>query len=267
MPLRVCLAGATGWAGSALARAIVASSDLELVAGVSRQHAKEPISAVLGIANSSVTLSGSAEQALAVPCDVFVEYTRPEVAKANVTSALSRGVPTVIGTSGLSDADLAQLGALAEEHRVGLLAVGNFSLAAVALMQCAQLAARYCPQYEIIDYASATKPDAPSGTVRELAQKLAQVHPSEPDIPIASTQGPVETRGATLHGIQVHAVRLPGHVISVEVLLGVGDEKLSLRYDAGTSAEPYVEGALLAIRRVGTFRGLKRGLDSVMEGV
>ena len=43
------------------------------------------------------------------------------------------------------------------------------------------------------------------------------------------------------------------------------DQKLTIRYDAGSSPEPYVEGALLAIRRVGTFTGLKRGLDSVMD--
>jgi 4-hydroxy-tetrahydrodipicolinate reductase len=65
--------------------------------------------------------------------------------------------------------------------------------------------------------------------------------------------------------MQVHSVRLPGYVLSAEVVFGALDEKLSIRYDAGSSPEPYVEGALLAIRRVGTFVGLKRGLDSVME--
>ena len=60
-------------------------------------------------------------------------------------------------------------------------------------------------------------------------------------------------------------MRLPGYVISVEVLFGMPDQRLSLRHDSGTSAEPYVEGALLAIRKVGSFIGLRRGLDSVME--
>ncbi len=264
MPVRVCLAGATGWAGSALARAVVAADDLELVAGVSRRHAGESLGAVLGVPNVGVTLSSTVEQALAVPCDVFVEYTHPEVAKSNVTTVLSRGIPTVIGTSGLTDAELAELGTLAGQHKVGVLAVGNFSIAAVVMMKCARLAAHYFPQYEVLDYASASKPDSPSGTVRELTQKLAEIHAPQLSIPVEQTQGLVESRGATLHGIQVHAIRLPGHVISVEVLLGSGDEKLSIRYDAGTSAEPYVEGALLAIRRVNSFAGLKRGLDAVM---
>jgi 4-hydroxy-tetrahydrodipicolinate reductase len=83
-------------------------------------------------------------------------------------------------------------------------------------------------------------------------------------VAIGETQGLIESRGATLNGVQVHAVRLPGHVISVEVLLGMFDERVSLRYDAGTSAEPYVAGALLAIRKVSGLVGLHRGLDQVL---
>jgi 4-hydroxy-tetrahydrodipicolinate reductase len=265
MTLSVCLAGATGWAGAALARAIAKTDDLKLVAGVSRQHAGRRLGAILGVPNLEMIVSGSVEEALRTPCDVFVEYTRPEVAKSNVSSAILRGAHVVIGTSGLSDHDLEELGSLALEHRVGVLAVGNFSITTVILSKCAQLAAKYLPQWEIIDYAAADKPDAPSGTARELAYKLAQVQQPQITVPIDQTQGPKESRGATLHGMQVHAVRLPGYVLSAEVAFGRGDEKLSLRYDAGSSAEPYVEGALIAIRRVNSFVGLKRGLDSVLD--
>jgi 4-hydroxy-tetrahydrodipicolinate reductase len=60
-------------------------------------------------------------------------------------------------------------------------------------------------------------------------------------------------------------VRLPGYNISLDVIFGMPDQKLILRHESGTSAEPYVDGALLAIRKVHTFVGLRRGLDSVME--
>jgi 4-hydroxy-tetrahydrodipicolinate reductase len=121
------------------------------------------------------------------------------------------------------------------------------------------------PHFEVIDYASAAKPDAPSGTARELAHRLGRVRQPEVTVPIAETQGPVESRGATLNGVQVHSLRLPGHVLSVEVLFGRMDEKLGLRYDAGPSAEPYVDGALLAIRKVSGLVGLHRGLDAVLD--
>jgi 4-hydroxy-tetrahydrodipicolinate reductase len=265
MKIRICLAGATGWAGSALARAIAQSADLALVAGVSRQHAGERLGDVLQATKLDLVLSGSADEALKTACDVFVEYTHPQVAKANVSAAIRHGAHVVIGTSGLTDHDLEELGDLAQQHRVGVLAVGNFSLAAVVLTKCAELAAKYLPQWEIIDYAAAEKPDAPSGTTRELAFKLAQVRQPPPSVPIDQTQGPKESRGATLHGMQVHSVRLPGYVLSAEVLFGTFDEKLSMRYDAGSNPAPYVDGALLAIRRVSSFVGLRRGLDSVLE--
>ncbi len=273
MSIRVCLAGATGWAGSALARAIVATDDIDLVAGVSRRQAGRSLAQALGPAGAGaatarwadVLLCGSAQKALATPCDVFVEYTQPEIAKANVAAAIARGVHVVIGTSGLSDADLEEIDNLALERQVGVLAAGNFSVATAVLTKCAQLAARYFPAWEIVDYASAGKPDAPSGTARELAYKLGGVRRPEFAVPVAQTQGPVESRGAALNGIQVHSLRLPGYVLAAEVLFGTLDERLTLRYDAGSSPEPYVAGALLAIRRVGSFTGLRRGLDSLLE--
>ncbi len=265
MTLSICLAGATGWAGTALARAVARTNDLKLVAGVSRRHAGERLGALLGVPDLDIVLAGSVEEALKTHCDVLVEYTRPEAAKAHATAAISRGVHVVIGTSGLSDHELGELGKMAIEHRVGLLAVGNFSIPTVVLTKCAQLAAKYLTQWEIVDYAADDKPDAPSGTARELAYKLSQVGRPQVKVPIDQTQGVKESRGATLNGIQVHSIRLPGHVLSVEAIFGTLDEKLSLRYDAGSSAESYVPGALIAIRNVSSFVGLRRGLDSFLD--
>ena len=85
------------------------------------------------------------------------------------------------------------------------------------------------------------------------------------DVQVEDTEGFKGTRGADVHGMQVHSVRLPGFVISLEAIFGLEDEKLTIRHDAGSSAKPYVGGALLAIRKVNSFVGLKRGLDSVMD--
>jgi 4-hydroxy-tetrahydrodipicolinate reductase len=78
-------------------------------------------------------------------------------------------------------------------------------------------------------------------------------------------QGPVETRGARLGGSQVHSIRLPGYTISTEIIFGMPDQTLTIRHDSGSSAQPYVDGALLAIRKAGSFVGLRRGLDSVLD--
>src|SRR5690242_11703787 len=106
MRIRTCLAGATGWAGSELARGIAAAPDLELVGGVSRSGAGRSLGERIGDPRlDGVRLHATAAEALAAGCDVFVEYTRPESAKANVLAALEHGAHVVVGTSGLADDD------------------------------------------------------------------------------------------------------------------------------------------------------------------
>jgi 4-hydroxy-tetrahydrodipicolinate reductase len=84
-------------------------------------------------------------------------------------------------------------------------------------------------------------------------------------VPLDQVAGPRETRGATIAGTQVHSLRLPGYVISAEVIFGMPDQRLTIRHDSGASARPYVDGALLAIRKVATLVGVHRGLDRVLE--
>lgn len=265
MTIKVCLAGATGWAGSAVARGIAKTNDIELVSAVSRAFAGKMLGDVLAESKLTCPVYATTQEALAQPCDVFFEFTKPDVAKLNVLAALEKGAHVVIGTSGLTDEDYAEIAASAERHRRGVLAVGNFALTVVLLQKFAEMAAKLIPQWEIIDYASDGKKDAPSGTVRELANRLAKIRPSELTVPLENTQGVVETRGARMNGSQVHSIRLPGYVISAEVIFGMPDQKLTLRHDAGNSAQPYVDGSLLAIRKVSSFTGLRRGLDTVLD--
>jgi 4-hydroxy-tetrahydrodipicolinate reductase len=263
--IRVCLAGVTGWAGSELARAFSSAADLSLVAAVARKSAGRTVSDVLGTPGLDCPIYATAAEALSTPCDVFVEYTRPESAKANILAAVDHGAHVVVGTSGLSDADFAEIERVSRERSRAVLAVGNFALTVVLLQKFAAMAAKLIPQWEIIDYAHDDKPDAPSGTARELASRLAAVRAPSPTIPIDQTVGARDARGATLVGSQVHSIRLPGFVIGAEVIFGMPDQRLSIRHDSGTSARPYVDGALLAIRRVSTLVGLHRGLDAVLE--
>lgn len=263
--LNVCLAGATGWAGSALARAIAATPDLTLAAAVSRSQAGRVLGEVLQDPRLTAPVHGSVDAALGHPCDVFVEYTSPASARAHVLAALAHGAHVVVGTSGLTEADFTDIAAAAEARQRAVLACGNFALTAVLLQKFAETAARLIPQWEIVDYAHDGKVDAPSGTVRELAARLAKVRSAQLTVPLAHTVGPVESRGATVSGSQVHSIRLPGYVISAEILFGMADQRLSIRHDSGTSAQPYVDGALIAIRRVSTLVGLHRGLDAVLD--
>lgn len=90
--IKVCVAGATGWAGSELAKAIAVSEELELVAAISRQHAGKNLNEVLDIAGNKIPVFATIEEALTVPCDVLVEYTKPGVAKHHILTAIAKGV-------------------------------------------------------------------------------------------------------------------------------------------------------------------------------
>ena len=265
MTIRVCLAGATGWAGSPLSRGVFEAADMELVAAISRSHAGRVLEEVLAIKGLTTPVFGTAAEGLTTEPDVFVEYTKPQIAKINVLSALRSGAHVVIGTSGLSEGDYQEIDKAAQEVQRGVLAVGNFALTMVLLQKFAEMAAKYIPHWEIIDYAHSDKIDAPSGTARELAHRLSKVRESLLDVPLDKIHGSKESRGVRLEGSQIHSVRLPGYVISVETIFGMHDQKLLLRHEAGSSAEPYVDGALLAIRKVGELVGVHRGLDSVMD--
>jgi dihydrodipicolinate reductase len=128
VPLRVCVAGVTGWAGRAVAEADDAADDLELVAGVSRSN------------------------------------------QASLC--------------GLSAADYQEIDARALQQQVGVIAAGNFSLTAALLLRFAAEAARHLASWEVIDYASAGKADAPSGTWRELAERLDAIRSPTVAVPV-----------------------------------------------------------------------------------
>ena len=147
-----------------------------------------------------------------------------------------------------------------------MVAAGNFSVMAALLLRFAVEAAAHLDAWEVIDWASATKPDAPSGTARELAERLDEVRRPAVPVPPGSVHGNPEARGATIGGTQVHSVRLPSFVVSTQVVFAGTGERLTLRHDAGDTPAPYVAGTLLAIRAVPGLVGLTRGLDRLLPG-
>jgi 4-hydroxy-tetrahydrodipicolinate reductase len=205
-----------------------------------------------------------AEALDAAPADVLVDYTHASAVGANVRAALERGVGVVVGSSGLAADDYAEIDAFARERRVGVVAAGNFSLSAALVLRFGVEAAAHFERWEVIDWASATKPDVPSGTARELAERLGEVREPRVDVPSAEVVGPPEARGAAIAGTSVHSVRLPSFVVSTEVVFAGRGERLTLRHDAGDSPAPYVAGTLLAIRAVPGLVGLTRGLDRLL---
>jgi 4-hydroxy-tetrahydrodipicolinate reductase len=262
--IRVCFAGITGWTAPSILKAIDAAADLRLISGVSRSAAGSRLAEATRSRADGLIYASVAEALDAAAADVLVDYTSASAVRQNVWTAVQAGVHVVVGSSGLTAADYTALDHLARNAGVGVVAAGNFSLMAAILQRAAALAAAHLNQWEILDYASAEKPDVPSGTSRELADTLARIRTPELAVPLSDVVGPPEARGVDVAGTRIHSVRLPSFVVSTEIVFGGAGERLIMRHDPGESPEPYVRGTLLAIRKVAEVPGLRRGLDTLL---
>ena len=97
-----------------------------------------------------------------------------------------------------------------------------------------------------------------------MSERLGAVRRPQLDVPLDEMLGPKEIRGADIAGVRTHSIRLPSFTASVEAVFAIPGARLTLRHDAGESAQPYVDGTLLAARKVGAVVGLVRGLDSLL---
>jgi 4-hydroxy-tetrahydrodipicolinate reductase len=183
---------------------------------------------------------GPGEEADVAGLDAALDFTQPDAAGANARAALEQGLPVVVGTSGLSGAELEELDALARQRSLQLLVVPNFAIGAVLMMRFAEAAAEFLPRAEIVELHNEAKKDAPSGTARATAERLPG------DVPI-------------------HSVRLPGLVAHQEVLLGGEGQLLTIRHDT-LSREAFIPGVLLALEKLATLPpGLTVGLDRLLD--
>ena len=186
--VNVCFAGLTGWTARPIVRAINEANDLVLTAGVSRSAAGRSLGEFGGSDAGSVYAT-VVEALEAAEVDVLVDYTSATAVRQHVEAAVDAGVHVVVGSSGLSAEDYADLDRRARQQGVGVFAAGNFSVMAAVLLRAAQVAAQHLDHWEILDYASKGKHDVPSGTSRELAEALAQLREPRGAVPLRSCTG------------------------------------------------------------------------------
>jgi len=248
-PIRVLVAGARGRMGREVVRA-VGDADNMMVAA--EADAGDDLTALLG---------SSGAQAM-------VDFTVPQVVMGNIRAALQARVVPLVGTTGLSPADLDEVRGLCDAHQTGALIAPNFAIGAVLLMRFAREAARYLPDAEIIEMHHERKLDAPSGTALKTAEMIRDGRNEAGATGTDEMAGAFETvRGArggrAPGGVPVHSVRLPGFVASQEVIFGGAGQRLSLRHDSIDRAS-FMPGVLLAIRRAHELRGLVYGLENLL---
>ena len=193
--------------------------------------------------------------------DVAVDFTHADGARENARWCAEHGVHAVIGTSGLTEADHADLRSWFT--RSNCLVAPNFAIGAVMLIRLSELAAPYFDTVGIIEMHHDAKIDAPSGTAVYTAERLAAAKAQwAPDPTTKHTiDGAIGGKGPA--GIPVHALRVRGIIATQEVVFGTTGQTMTIRHDTSDRTS-FMPGVLLAVKRIGDHPGLTIGLDAYL---
>jgi len=249
--------------GSEVSRAVCAADDMMLVGACDTAGAGQILSEAAGVKGVEVVVTADLDRVLAENRpDVVVDFAKPFVLE-NACKCIKAGAVPIIGTTGLSQSDLAALESCAVEAGVAAMVIPNFAVGAVLMMKFAAEAAKYMPNVEIIELHHDKKIDAPSGTAIKTAEMIEQSRSDAGVVPDKPAGGDDPARGEKREGVQVHSVRLPGMVAHQEVLFGGTGQILTIRHDS-IDRTSFMPGVLLAVRKARSVSGLIYGLDRLM---
>lgn len=270
-PIPVVVNGAAGKMGREVIKAVAAAADLALVGAIDKNPAVQGQDAgqVAGCGELEVPILDQLEATLVMAAQerqlgVMVDFTHPDGVYNNVRSAIAYGIRPVVGTTGLSEAQLQDLAEFAEKASTGCAVIPNFSIGMVLLQEAAVRAAQYFDHVEIIELHHDQKADAPSGTALKTAQMLSELGKSFNAPKVTETETVAGARGGLVgENIRLHSVRLPGLIAHQEMLFGAPGQLYTLRHDTSDRL-CYMPGVLLAIRKVLALKSLVYGLEKLL---
>jgi 4-hydroxy-tetrahydrodipicolinate reductase len=261
-PIKVVVHGALGKVGREVLNALCRYSQLEPVGAVDKRASEEKLS--LPDQSGYIPLSSNLEAVLELSHpDVLVDFSVAEATLPAVRIAVKHRVSLVIGTTGLSAENLAEIDQLATANGVGAIAAPNFALGAVVMIHLAKIAARFFDWAEILEMHHEQKLDAPSGTALSTARAMLEARGKPFLYSKVQKESLSGSRGGELEGIALHSMRLPGLMAHQEVILGTAGQTLTIRHDT-INRECYMPGVVLAIQKVGEIKGLTYGLDALL---
>ncbi len=251
--------------GLEIVRAVANDRTVELTCAVGRSNAGADVELLAGIRERGLMLSDDLRGVLqesrpSVALDVSV----PAAVMPNARACLEHKTPLVIGATGLSESDLAELDSLAKGAKVPVLVAPNFAIGAILMMRFASEAAKYFDNAEILEFHHDKKLDAPSGTAFKTALLMREARGQDFVRVGGDDQNAPGARGGQIGGVAIHSIRQPGFLAHQEVILGMAGQTLHIRHDA-ISRECYMPGVLLAIKKVRDLKaGVHFGLECVM---
>jgi len=251
---RIAIAGAGGRMGQALVEAVLADPGLILSAALevpgspfAGQDAGERCGRTTGIVVG--TDVGAAAQA----ADVLVDFTRPEGTLAHLEACARHGTGAVVGTTGLSDAQIERVTALAKQ--IPIVFAPNMSVGVNVLLSLVEAAARTLgPGYdiEILEMHHRHKVDAPSGTALALGEAAARgAGRVLADCAVYAREG---VTGERKPGAIGFAALRGGDVVGEHTVIFAGaGERVDLAHKAA-SRQNFAAGALRAVHFVAARR-------------
>lgn len=260
-PIRVVVHGALGRMGREVAAALCGEPATLMVGAIDLDPPADTFDLPDG--SRHVPLSGNIAATLdSVKPDVLVDFSIAPAAMPAARAAAAAGINLVTGTTGLQASDLDEIDRLFSEAGLGAIWAPNYALGAVLMTHLSAIAARYLDHAEIIELHHDLKVDAPSGTALLTAQEMARAH-GGPFLRPPDEKAGQASRGQTVEGIDMHAVRLPGLSAHQQVIFGAPGQTLTIRHDT-IGRESYRPGILLAIKEVVNRRGLVRGMPALL---
>ncbi len=251
MSIKLVISGSCGRMGRAIAQCALKDSVFALGAALEAEHHEAigcDYGSILGQPlKGGLTVTGDADDALRHG-DVLIEFTAPEPTLAHAKLAEKLRKPMVIGTTGLSERQLAVLRRAA--RAIPMVVSPNMSLGVNVLFELAALAAaRLDAAYdiEVVESHHRHKKDAPSGTAKRLIDVL------------------VAARKRQAGSIPVHAIRAGDIVGDHMVILAGPSERVELTHRA-QSRDVFAQGALRAARFVARHRPGLYDMSHVLRG-
>ncbi|MFY9589017.1 MAG: 4-hydroxy-tetrahydrodipicolinate reductase [Actinomycetota bacterium] len=263
--IRVGVIGAYGKMGREVCRAVAEDPECVLVAAVDVNGSGQQIGPLIGHADLNVPIFDELEALTDAEVDVAIDFTHPDSVMDDVRWCVRHAVHVVVGTTGISSADLDEIRALIEEEgsESNVFVAPNFAIGAVLMMRFSAAASKFMPSVEIIELHHSKKADAPSGTAVKTAEEIAKAR-AEGGEDTTGTELAPGARGAEVAGIRVHSVRLPGLVAHQEVILAGPGQSLTIRHDSYDRAS-FMPGVLLAVKNITKHPGLTYGLENLLD--
>lgn len=243
MSIKVSVVGASGRMGKLALELIQDAQDMELHSAL---DSKSELSQSLG-------------------ADVIFDVTKLSVSQEVVDFAIANGISTVVGTSGWSQANLAELNPkLNKSPGTAVVVIPNFSIGSMLASDFSAQAAKYFASIEIIETHHAGKVDSPSGTAVRTAELIADARQNLTQPLIPGVGQPA--RGEVVAGIPIHSLRQTGASANQEVRIHGESEQLKITHEV-SSIRAYSFGILQSIRAANKQQGLLVGLKSVIDSI